>query len=87
MNSRILPTEEEVRGYADICSNWGRWGADDQLGTLNLVTDEKRRQAAELVKDGTSVSCSWTISKGPARRNDVTGAPLHDGDRGGRPGR
>ena len=63
MNNRKPPTEEEVRGYADSCSNWGRWGADDQLGTLNLVTDEKRRQAAELVKDGTSVSCAWTISK------------------------
>ena len=63
MNNRKPPTEEEVLGYAESCSNWGRWGADDQLGTLNLVTDEKRRQAAELVKDGTSVSCSWTISK------------------------
>ena len=30
-------------------SNWGRWGADDQLGTLNLITDEKRREAAALV--------------------------------------
>ena len=63
MNNRKPPTEEEVLGYAESCSNWGRWGADDQLGTLNLVTDEKRRQAAELVKDGRSVSCSWTISK------------------------
>ena len=63
MNNRKLPTEEEVLGYAESCSNWGRWGADDQLGTLNLVTDEKRRQAAGLVKDGTSVSCAWTISK------------------------
>jgi kynurenine formamidase len=37
-------------------SNWGRWGKDDQLGALNLVTKEKRRQAAALVKDGTTVS-------------------------------
>jgi len=36
--------------------NWGRWGADDQLGATNLVTDAKRRQAAALVKTGLTVS-------------------------------
>lgn len=25
-------------------SNWGRWGADDQLGTFNLITPGKRRR-------------------------------------------
>ena len=39
-------------------SNWGRWGKDDELGTLNLVTAAKRKQAAALVKDGVSVSLS-----------------------------
>jgi kynurenine formamidase len=33
-------------------SNWGRWGADDQLGTLNFVTAEKRVAAARLVRTG-----------------------------------
>jgi kynurenine formamidase len=37
-------------------SNWGRWGKDDQIGALNLVTPAKRRQAAALVRDGVSVS-------------------------------
>jgi kynurenine formamidase len=37
-------------------SNWGRWGKDDQLGSANLVTDAKRKQAAALVKSGVSVS-------------------------------
>src|SRR5690242_7924404 len=27
-------------------SNWGRWGANDELGTLNLITPAKRKQAA-----------------------------------------
>jgi kynurenine formamidase len=36
--------------------NWGRWGPDDQLGAANLITEAKRRQAAELVKQGVSVS-------------------------------
>jgi kynurenine formamidase len=37
-------------------SNWGRWGKDDQLGAVNLVTTEKRKQAAALVKTGQTVS-------------------------------
>lgn len=37
-------------------SNWGRWGQDDQLGALNLITPAKSKQATALVEDGVSVS-------------------------------
>src|SRR5262245_14388998 len=36
--------------------NWGRWGKDDQLGSANLVTVDKRKKAVSLVKNGTTVS-------------------------------
>jgi kynurenine formamidase len=36
-------------------SNWGRWGSSDERGTLNLITPEKRKRAAALVKTGTVV--------------------------------
>jgi hypothetical protein len=36
--------------------NWGRWGPEDQLGSANLVTVAKRKQAAGLVKQGITVS-------------------------------
>jgi kynurenine formamidase len=39
-------------------SNWGRWGASDEIGTLNLITPAKRREAARLVRDGVPVSLS-----------------------------
>jgi kynurenine formamidase len=39
-------------------SNWGRWGKDDQLGTVNLITPAKRKAAAALVKEGYSISLS-----------------------------
>jgi kynurenine formamidase len=42
--------------YIQRCSNWGRWGPDDQLGTVNLITAEKVREAAALVKAGKSIS-------------------------------
>lgn len=37
-------------------SNWGRWGKDDELGAANLITPEKRKRAAGLVKNGIVVS-------------------------------
>ena len=39
-------------------SNWGRWGEDDVRGTMNLLTDAKRREAAALVRSGESHSLS-----------------------------
>ena len=62
-------------------SNWGRWGTNDQLGTLNLVTPEKRKQAAALARDGVSVSLARDLEKEKAVDN---GSPfLHFMDRVG----
>jgi kynurenine formamidase len=36
--------------------NWGRWGADDQLGSVNLITPAKRKQALSLAKTGQTIS-------------------------------
>jgi kynurenine formamidase len=41
-----------VRPDAPLGSSWGVWGDADQLGTLNLLTDERTRQAAGLVRRG-----------------------------------
>ena len=51
-----IPTEEEVLGYFQALSNWGRWGEDDEIGALNLITPEKRMEAVALVQEGFSVS-------------------------------
>lgn len=45
----------------DIPSNWGRWGADDELGTLNLITDEVRARAVALARTGRCVSLAIPI--------------------------
>lgn len=70
------PPEAEVLTYFDKLSNWGRWGADDELGTLNLITPEKRREAASLVRDGLSVGCARPIVHEHAAL-DVGRPPLH----------
>jgi len=36
--------------------NWGRWGPDDQLGSVNLITAAKRKQALSLAKTGQTIS-------------------------------
>ena len=69
-----LPTEGEVKGYLRSLSNWGRWGADDELGTINLITPAKRVAAAALVRDGVSVSCARPISTDIAA--DTTVQPM-----------
>ena len=45
-------TSDDVEHLVKELSNWGRWGKDDQLGTLNLITPEKRQQAAKLLPRG-----------------------------------
>lgn len=59
-----LPSEQEVLGYFESLSNWGRWGPEDQLGTLNLVTEQKRVEASQLIKDGTTVPLAWVLDPG-----------------------
>ena len=55
------PTDEQICAWFDELSNWGRWGDADLLGTLNLISPEKRRQASALVTEGTSVSCGLPV--------------------------
>ncbi len=64
-------------------SNHGRWGPDDELGTLNFITPERTRKAAGLVRDGVSISLSRELKPG---ENPNAIAPLaveYTGDGGG----
>jgi kynurenine formamidase len=67
-------SEADVIKMIDSLSNWGRWGTDDQLGTINLITAESRRRAARLVSDGVSVTCARPISTDIAA--DTTFQPM-----------
>ncbi len=57
-----IPSEKQVLEWMTSLSNWGRWGGDDQLGCLNLITAAKRKKAAELVQEGATVSCARPIT-------------------------
>jgi kynurenine formamidase len=53
----------EFERIFESVKNWGRWGDDDELGTLNYVTPEKVREAAGLVRSGRRVSLAIPIDK------------------------
>ena len=57
--------EDAIAEAAKRCSNWGRWGPDDVLGTLNFLDEAKRREGAALVRRGVSFSSG---SVRPAQR-------------------
>ena len=57
-----VPSESEVLEYMESLKNWGVWGDEDELGTLNLITPEKRVEAAGLVSDGITVSCARPVT-------------------------
>ena len=66
---RRVPTKEEVLAHLNEDGNWGRWGNDDQVGAVNMVTQEKRAAAARLAQTGQAVSLSREFPKTPAANN------------------
>jgi kynurenine formamidase len=56
-----MDLEAQIDTWARDLSNWGRWGADDELGTLNLITAEKRVHAAACVRTGTAHSLAMVL--------------------------
>lgn len=54
--TRRFTDRDDAESYLRATRNWTRWGPDDQLGALNLVTPAKRRAAAALVRTGQAVS-------------------------------
>lgn len=64
-------TLSEFDQLFESVKNWGRWGPDDQLGTLNFITPEKVHEAAGLVRSGRRVSMGLPINKvaGPDNPN------------------
>jgi kynurenine formamidase len=61
-----MTPDERIQQAAKKYRNWGKWGKDDQLGTLNYITPEKIIQAARLVRAGRVISLALPYdSAGP----------------------
>jgi len=64
-----IPTTESLDALYESLKNWGRWGADDQRGALNFLTDARRVAAAGLVRSGESVSLAHDLGTEPSPEN------------------
>src|SRR2546425_10722165 len=62
-------TKEQFEQWKKDLKNWGRWGKDDEIGTMNFITSAKRKQAAALVREGFSVSLAGDADTGKAIDN------------------
>ena len=63
--------DDRLLELMQTCSNVGRWGADDERGTVNHITPAVVRAATALVRDGVTVSLAHDM---------IPGAGLDDGD-------
>lgn len=55
--------DAEIERMARRLSNWGRWGEEDELGTLNLVTPERRLAAAGAIRRGETFSLALPLDR------------------------
>jgi len=63
-----MPLPDELKQLAKRVSNWGRWGAADQRGTLNFITPEAVQRGAAAVRRGPRSRCRSRTTRTARRR-------------------
>jgi kynurenine formamidase len=74
-----LPLSEPLRELAARVSNWGRWGDDDELGTLNLIDAAAAQRGAAAVRTGERLSLAIRLDQNGPQVGSIPGRinPLH----------
>src|SRR5574340_849923 len=69
----------EFRALAARVRNWGRWGADDEIGTLNLITDEVVHRAAACIRTGKRLTLGIPLDETGPQTGVIRGRvnPIH----------
>lgn len=69
----------ELRELAAEVSNWGRWGDDDELGTLNLIDDEAVQRGLAAARTGRRLSLAIRLDAGSPQMGNIPGRinPVH----------
>jgi kynurenine formamidase len=69
--------DDVIRDYIERFSNWGRWGADDQIGALNHVGPEQITAAARLVRQGKVISMGLPLDLNGPQSGGFRANPLN----------
>lgn len=71
---------DEVKELAAKVRNWGRWGDDDEIGTINLITDDVVKSAAKEIKSGKRLSLGIPLDENGPQVGAVPGRenPVHE---------
>ena len=64
---------DELKELAQRLSNWGRWGADDQRGTLNFITPEAVRRGVATVRRGVTFSLAIPFDENGPQTGAIPG--------------
>src|SRR5881396_1026639 len=64
MTTRAAVTPALLEEYCTRFRNWGRWGPEDEIGTLNFITPNVITRAARLVRQGRVISCALNFDTG-----------------------
>jgi kynurenine formamidase len=70
-----MPLPPEFHELAKKVTNWGRWGPDDERGTLNLITESVVKRAASCIKIGRRFSLALPLSEAGPMMGNVPGRP------------
>ncbi|MFB6435760.1 cyclase family protein [Streptomyces sp. NPDC056411] len=74
-----MPLPQEFHDIAARVNNWGRWGADDESGTLNLITARVVREAAGCIRSGRRIPLALPLQQDGVQTGVIPGRvnPLH----------
>ena len=74
-----MPMSDEFQALSARVRNWGRWGDDDQVGTLNLITPEVVANAAAAVRLGRTIPLGVPLQQNGVQAGFVQGRdnPTH----------
>jgi kynurenine formamidase len=74
-----MPLTPDLVALADKVRNWGRWGADDERGTANLIDADATRRGAAAVRTGESISLVMPLGPGSPQEGGAPGRfnPVH----------
>lgn len=68
---------EKFDVLAEKVRNWGRWGSEDQTGTLNLIDDAALKRAADAITAGKKFSLGLAFNKDGPQDGSVRFNPIH----------